>query len=145
MKLEAKLKNNKKFILLKEKIEVKINTTIETKENDVDEIKQEIIHAAAHEMLNEVIRNQDHYGRTFKDDLREEIRSILSETFDLAEKNEIKELVAKDIKSKYIKTKQYKELKDEFDIMSDKDIKSGLREIITDIVKKEIKKYFARL
>ena len=145
MKLEAKLKNNKKFILLKEKIEVKINTTIETKENDVDEIKQEIIHAAAHEMLNEVIRNQDHYGRTFKDDLREEIRSILSETFDLAEKNEIKELVAKDIKSKYIKTKQYKELKDEFDIMSDKDIKSGLREIITDIVKEEIKKYFARL
>lgn len=124
---------------------MKINTTIETKENDVDEIKQKIIHAAAHEMLNEVIRNQDHYGRTFKDDLREEIRSILSETFDLAEKNEIKELVAKDIKSKYIKTKQYKELKDEFDIMSDKDIKSGLREIITDIVKEEIKKYFARL
>lgn len=145
MKLEAKLKNNKKFILLKEKIEVKINTTIETKENDVDEIKQEIIHAAAHEMLKEVIRNQDHYGRTFKDDLREEIRSILSETFDPAEKNEIKELVAKDIKSKYIKTKQYKELKDEFDIMSDKDIKSGLREIITDIVKEEIKKYFNRL
>lgn len=44
---------------------------------------------------------------------------------------------------KYVRTKNYKELKKEFEIMSDKEISNGLEEIISDIVKKEIKKFFS--
>ena len=40
-----------------------------TVNEDTDYIKDEIIQAAANQILNEVMRNQDHYGRSFRDNL----------------------------------------------------------------------------
>lgn len=109
---------------------------------DIENIQNQIIHEAAIQMLNEVMRNQDHYGRNFKDKLTETVIKMIGNALDDDMKNEITEHVKSDIFNKYIRTKQYKELKDEFDIVTDKEIESGLQKIISKLVKSEMQKIF---
>lgn len=110
---------------------------------DADYIKEEIIQAAANQILNEVMRNQDHYGRSFRDNLTGTVIEMINTTLDKDTKEYITEKAKDEIINRYVRTKNYKELKKEFEIMSDKEISNGLEEIISDIVKKEIKKFFS--
>lgn len=110
---------------------------------DADYIKDEIIQAAANQILNEVMRNQDHYGRSFRDNLTGTVIEMTNTILDKDTKEYISEKAKDEIINRYVKTKNYKELKKEFEIMSDKEIGNGLEEIISDIVKKEIKKFFS--
>lgn len=114
-----------------------------TVNEDVDYIKDEIIQAAANQILNEVMRNQDHYGRSFRDNLTGTVIEMINTTLDKDTKEYITEKAKDEIINRYVRTKNYKELKKEFEIMSDKEISNGLEEIISDIVKKEIKKFFS--
>lgn len=110
---------------------------------DADYIKDEIIQAVANQILNEVMRNQDHYGRSFRDNLTGTVIEMINTILDKDTKEYISEKAKDEIINRYVKTKNYKELKKEFEIMSDKEIGNGLEEIISDIVKKEIKKFFS--
>lgn len=114
-----------------------------TVNEDTDYIKDEIIQAAAIQILNEVMRNQDHYGRSFRDNLTDTVIEMINTTLDKDTKEYISEKAKDEIINRYVRTKNYKELKKEFEIMSDKEIGNGLEEIISDIVKKEIKKFFS--
>lgn len=114
-----------------------------TVNEDADYIKEEIIQAAANQILNEVMRNQDHYGRSFRDNLTGTVIEMINTTLDKDTKEYITEKAKDEIINRYVRTKNYKELKKEFEIMSDKEISNGLEEIISDIVKKEIKKFFS--
>lgn len=114
-----------------------------TVNEDADYIKDEIIQAAANQILNEVMRNQDHYGRSFRDNLTGTVIEMINTTLDKDTKEYITEKAKDEIINRYVRTKNYKELKKEFEIMSDKEISNGLEEIISDIVKKEIKKLFS--
>ena len=114
-----------------------------TVNEDTDYIKDEIIQAAANQILNEVMRNQDHYGRSFRDNLTDTVIKMINTTLDKDTKEYISEKAKDEIINKYVRTKNYKELKKEFEIISDKEIGNGLEEIISDIVKKEIKKFFS--
>ena len=114
-----------------------------TVNEDTDYIKDEIIQAAANQILNEVMRNQDHYGRSFRDNLTDTVIEMINITLDKDTKEYISEKAKDEIINRYVRTKNYKELKNEFEIMSDKEIGNGLEEIISDIVKKEIKKFFS--
>ena len=114
-----------------------------TVNEDTDYIKDEIIQAAANQILNEVMRNQDHYGRSFRDNLTDTVIEMINTTLDKDTKEYISEKAKDEIINRYVRTKNYKELKKEFEIMSDKEISNGLEEIISDIVKKEIKKFFS--
>lgn len=114
-----------------------------TVNEDTDYIKDEIIQAAANQILNEVMRNQDHYGRSFRDNLTDTVIKMINTTLDKDTKEYISEKAKDEIINRYVRTKNYKELKKEFEIMSDKEIGNGLEEIISDIVKKEIKKFFS--
>lgn len=114
-----------------------------TVNEDADYIKDEIIQAVANQILNEVMRNQDHYGRSFRDNLTGTVIEMINTTLDKDTKEYISEKAKDEIINRYVKTKNYKELKKEFEIMSDKEIGNGLEEIISDIVKKEIKKFFS--
>ena len=120
---------------------LKVNISIDD-DTDIEDIQNQIIHEAAIQMLNEVMRNQDHYGRSFKDKLTETVIRMIGNTLDDDMKNEITERVKSDIANKYIRTKQYKELKDEFDIVTDKEIELGLEKIISKLVKLEMQKMF---
>lgn len=119
-----------------------LEVNISVDDSDIENIQDQIIHKAAVQMLNEVMRNQDHYGRSFKDKLTETVIEIISNTLDNNMKKEITERVKSDISNKYIRTKQYKELKDEFGIATDREIESGLQKIISKLVKSEMQKMF---
>lgn len=119
-----------------------LEVNISVDDSDIENIQDQIIHKAAVQMLNEVMRNQDHYGRSFKDKLTEAVIEIISNTLDDNMKKEITERVKSDISNKYIRTKQYKELKDEFGIATDREIESGLQKIISKLVKSEMQKMF---
>jgi len=128
---------------LKGSVKTNLKVNISVDENtDIEDIQNQIIHEAAIQMLNEVMRNQDHYGRSFKDKLTETVIKMLGNTFDDDMKNEITERVKSDIANKYIRTKQYKELKDEFGIATDKEIELGLQKIISKLVRSEMQKMF---
>ena len=114
-----------------------------TVNEDTDYIKDEIIQAAANQIVNEVMRNQDHYGRSFRDNLTDTVIKMINTTLDKDNKEYISEKAKDEIINRYVRTKNYKELKKEFEIISDKEIGNGLEEIISDIVKKEIKKFFS--
>lgn len=114
-----------------------------TVNEDTDYIKDEIIQAAANQIVNEVMRNQDHYGRSFRDNLTDTVIKMINTTLDKDTKEYISEKAKDEIINRYVRTKNYKELKKEFEIISDKEIGNGLEEIISDIVKKEIKKFFS--
>jgi bacterioferritin (cytochrome b1) len=110
---------------------------------DLRYLEDEIIETAARQLINEVMNNRyDNYGKTFREKLKEEVKTILSETMDTEFKNEVRDQVSADLAKRYERTKQYKELKDTYDIESDAVIKSGLKDLVTEMVTAEIKKKF---
>jgi len=122
---------------------MKINFSMNIDNKDLDYLETEIIQEAARQVINEVLSNRyEHYGRTFKDKLKEEIKIMLTEIMDADFKNEVKDALVLSLEKKYIRTKQYKEVKEQFGILSDTEIKAGLKNFISDIVKAEIRNKF---
>ena len=122
---------------------MKINFSMNIDNKDLDYLETEIIQEAAKQVINEVLSNRyEHYGRTFKDKLKEEIKIMLTEIMDSDFKNEVKDSLVIGLEKKYIRTKQYKEVKEQFGILSDTEIKAGLKNFIVDIVKAEIRNKF---
>lgn len=122
---------------------MKINFSMNIDENDMEYFESEIIRESARQVINEVLSNRyEHHGRTFKDKLKEEIKTMLTDIMDTDFKSEIKEALVLDLEKKYIRTKQYKEVKEQFEILSETEIKAGLKGYISDIVKAEIRNKF---
>ena len=67
---------------------------------------------------------------------------MLTDIMDTNFKNEVKDALVLDLEKKYIRTKQYKEVKEQFEILSETEIKAGLKDFISDIVKTEIRAKF---
>jgi len=122
---------------------MKINFSMSIDNKDLDYLETEIIQEAAKQVINEVLSNRyEHYGRTFKDKLKEEIKGMLTEIMDTDFKNEVKDALVLSLEKKYIRTKQFTEVKEQFGILSDTEIKTGLKGFIVDIVKAEIRNKF---
>ncbi len=113
-------------------------------DDDVYTIESAIVTEAAKQLITEVMGNRyEHYGRTFKENLQNEIRNMMLECMnDKDFKEEIKNSLVDELSKKYIKSKQYKEVKEQFNILSDTEIKKGLKDIISELVNMEIKKRF---
>ncbi|MDV3426490.1 MAG: hypothetical protein LIR50_04795, partial [Bacillota bacterium] len=77
-----------------------------------------------------------------KDKIYKEIKYLLSDFLNNNFKELIKKEIISEITKKYLRTKQYKEIREQFSIESDKIIKSGLKDVISEIVKSEINKCF---
>lgn len=123
---------------------MKINIELDVcKDDSMADIEYEIIQASARHMIDEVLNNRyEHYGKTFREKLHDEVKIMLSDSMDADFKESVKDGVIQDISKKYTKTKQYRELKEEFEIDTDAIIKSGLRDMISGIAKSEIKNVF---
>jgi len=96
--------------------------------NECD-VESEIIQEAAKQLIIEIInsKNNNRYDdRPFRVKLQEEVKSSL----------------VGDLSKKYIRTKQYQEVKKEFNILSDTEIKNGLKDIVSELVGSEMKKRF---
>jgi hypothetical protein len=87
----------------------------------------------------------DHYGQTFKEDLEETVQKMLLDVMDTDFKEDVKLNVSKELSAKFERSKQAKEIKETFNISSDAAIKSGLQELISNLVSIEINKRFKNL
>lgn len=123
---------------------MKLKFEIEVAPNDhIDDVESEIIREAARQLINEVLNNRyEHYGRTFRDKLQEEIKEMLLTIMDTNFKEEVKNGLVEELTKKYVKSKQYKEIQEQFSIDSDAVIKSGMKDIIADLINSELKKKF---
>jgi predicted house-cleaning noncanonical NTP pyrophosphatase (MazG superfamily) len=124
---------------------MKLNFTVEVfdKDEDISSIEYEIIQEAARQLITEVMSNRcEHYGKTFREKLQDEVKNMMLGVMDADFKEELKNTLTEELSKKYIKSKQYKEVKDQFDIKSDTEIKAGLKDIVSELVNTELKKRF---
>lgn len=116
-----------------------LNVTINFDEEGSCELQREIIEESARQLIKEQLYNRvNGYGKTYRDGVNDCIKKILIDMVDTDFKNDVKNNVVDEISKKYLRTKQFKEIQEDFDIKSDSIIKSGLQAIISDMVNKEL-------
>ena len=121
---------------------MKLNFTVEVDDynGDVRSIESEIIGEAARQLICEVMNNRyEHLGRTFKEKLQDEVKTMMLDVMDTDFKEDVKKTLADELSKKYVRSKQYKEIKEQFSIDNDSLIKSGLKDIIAELVVSELK------
>ena len=123
---------------------MKLKFTVELSDYDnPTSIEDKIVESAAKQLINEVMNNRyEHYGRSFKEKLQDEVKRMMLDIMDTDFKEEVKNSLVDDLSKKYIRTKQYKEVKEQFNILSDTEIKNGLKDIVNELVSSEMKKRF---
>jgi len=123
---------------------MKLTFTVELSDYDnPSTIEDKIVESAARQMINEVMNNRyEKSGKTFREKLINEVKIMMLDIMDTDFKEEVKDSLVDDLNKKYIKTKQYKEVKEQFDIKSDTEIKNGLKVIVSELVGSEMKKRF---
>ena len=123
---------------------MKLTFTVELSNYDnPSTIEDKIVESAAKQMINEVMNNRyEKSGKTFRDKLINEVKDMLLDIMDADFKEGVKNSLVDDLSKKYVKTKQYQEVKKEFNILSDTEIKNGLRDIVSELVGSEMKKRF---
>jgi hypothetical protein len=122
---------------------MKLDLTVSITDENLENVEEKIVKEAAKQLVNEVFSNRyEHYGSTFRDKVKEEVKDLMLEIFNTKFKNEVKNNVVDELTKKYIRTKQYKEVKEQFNILSDTEIKTGLKGIISELVNIEIKNKF---
>jgi hypothetical protein len=121
---------------------MKMTFTIDiAQDNDIYSLQDEIICKASEYLINQVLGNT--YNRTdIGEKLEEVVIKKLESLMDMNFKNEVSKKVTENLANKFEKTKQYKLLKADEEIMTDSLIKTGLKDLVAEIVKSEMKKVF---
>jgi len=123
---------------------MKLTFTVELSNYDnPSTIEDKVVESAAKQMINEAMNNRyEKSGKTFRDKLINEVKDMLLDIMNTDFKEEVKNSLVEDLSKKYIRTKQYQEVKEQFNILSDTEIKNGLRDIVSELVGSEMKKRF---
>lgn len=120
---------------------LKFNITIDVNDyEDLYEIQNTIIDEAADKFLQQVFGVWDE-NKSFKA-LERRIVEKMEKLLDSDFKKSVAEKVTENLTNKFEKTKQYKLLKEDKEVLSDRLIKTGLRDLVGDIVRSEMKKVF---
>lgn len=122
---------------------MKLNFTIEL-ENDNDKfysLSDEIVEKAAEMFIDEVLGD---FGK--EEDMYEKLENSIVKKLENLLDTDFKDTVAKkvtaNLANRFEKTKQYNSLLSGEEILSDSAMKVGLRKLIADVVRVEIKKMF---
>jgi len=121
---------------------MKLNFTVEIdRDNDIYNLEEEILNKAAESLIGEILGNAwdktDLYTK-FEKRVVEKLEALMDVDF----KNEVAKKVTENLSNKFEKTKQYKALKADGAVVSDALIKTGLKDLVGEIVKSEMKKVF---
>lgn len=119
---------------------IKLNFTVEIEENDeYFSLQEEIVEKASERFIREVLGNSwdktDLYER-----LEKSVIKKLEDIMDIDFKTSVAEKVTENLSNKFEKSKQYKSLLVGEEIVSDSVMKSGLRDLIAEVVRSEMKK-----
>jgi hypothetical protein len=122
-------------------MDLKFNITIDvTDYEDLYEMQNAIIDEAAGEFLQQVFGVWDE-GKSFKA-LERRVVEKMEKLLDVDFKESVAGKVTENLTNKFEKTKQYKSLIKNEEILSDGLIKTGLRGLVGEIVRSEMKKVF---
>ena len=121
---------------------MKLNFSVEVEQdNDVYSLQDEILYKASETLIHQVLGNT--YDKT---DLGEKLKKAVIEKLevimDVDFKKSVGEKVTENLANKFEKTKQYKSLIGNEEVLSDGLIKTGLRDLVGEIVRSEMKKVF---
>lgn len=119
---------------------MKFNFTVDISGcHEAQEIEYEIINQAAKMLFQQVLGNwnqKDSYD-AIKNYIVNKLESL---NFDADFKQSVAKEVTKRLNEKYETTKQYKNIKNELEIESEQSMKKGLRNLIGEIVRSEVRK-----
>ena len=120
---------------------MKLNFTIEIDRYDEQDIQEEIVDRASSLFISNVLGSGWDKNDLYKQ-LERNVIGKLENIMDVDFKQSVSEKVTENLVMKFEKTKQYKDLLNGHDIVTDNVIKTGLRSMVSDIVKSEMKKIF---
>lgn len=118
---------------------MKLNFTIDI--DDIEYLQDEIIANVSNSVLEEVLGynwEDSEFTKAVENKILRMMENALTTDF----KKEVSEKVTENLTIKFEKTKQYKELSKGLEIENDKLIKTGLKDLVAEIVKSEMKKIF---
>lgn len=118
---------------------MKLNFTIDV--DNTEYLQDEIISNVAERMMEQILGYCWEENK-FTEAVEKRIIKMMEGTLNTDFKKEVSEKVTENLAAKFEKTKQYKELTKGLDIENDKLIKSGLKDLVSDLVRVEIKKIF---
>jgi len=122
-------------------MDLKFNITIDvTDYEDLYEMQNAIIDEAADKFFQQVfgVWDEDKSFKALERRIVEKMGKLLDSDF----KNSVAEKVTENLTDKFEKTKQYKLLIKNEEVLSDGLIKTGLRGLVGEIVRSEMKKVF---
>ena len=122
-------------------MDLKFNITIDvTDYEDLYEMQNAIIDEAANKFFQQIfgVWDEDKSFKTLERRIVEKMGKLLDSDF----KNSVAEKVTENLTDKFEKTKQYKLLIENEEVLSDGLIKTGLRGLVGEIVRSEMKKVF---
>lgn len=121
---------------------MKFNITIDIdQDNEIYSLQEEIVYKASEIIINQILGNsydRTDLGKKLEVAVIDKLESLMNTDF----KNEVAKKVTENLTNKFEKTMQYKTLKADGEVITDSLIKTGLKELIVDIVKSEMKKVF---
>lgn len=121
---------------------MKFNFTVDTNDcYDGYDFEEEIIRSAADAFIQQIIG--DTYDKNSKSyQLERMINNKVNEIMNKDFKDELANIVVEKLADRFEKSKQYKELVKGNEIETDNVMKCGLKDIVKDIVKSEMKNMF---
>jgi len=121
---------------------MKLNFTVEMeKDNDIYDLEEELIRRASEKFIEQVLGSS--WNKTdLYEKLENAVISKLEIIMDTDFKNSVSTKVTDNLVKKFERTKQYKELQSNGEVITDSVIKSGLKDLVAEIVRSEMKKVF---
>jgi len=121
-------------------MELKFTLEID-KYDEINDLEEQLLETASEKFIQQVLGNiwnkNDLYFQ-----LENKVIKKLENIMDMDFKKEVATKVTENLTKQFEKSSQYKTLKAGEEIISDSMIKSGLKDIVSEIVKSEMKKLF---
>lgn len=106
----------------------------------VSDIENKVVSEAARMIVCEIFGRRFEHKSPFREMLETEVKKIVINEIDTDFKEEVKNKVTSELSDKFMRTKQFNDIKKEYGIEPDSAIKSGLKQIIAELVREEINK-----
>jgi hypothetical protein len=118
---------------------MKFNFTVDI--DNIESLQDEIIESVSYKFIEQVLGNEWD-DKSLYEKLEQKVLSQIADVMNMDFKNEVSKKVTENLSDRFEKTKQYKALINNEEIVSDGLMKTGLKSLVADLVKSEMKRVF---
>jgi len=121
---------------------MKLNFTVDIdRSDDMYDLQEELLNKASEKFIEGILGNKWD-DTSLYEKLEQRVVSKLEIIMDIDFKDTVATKVTDNLVKKFERTKQYKELQANGEVITDSVIKSGLKDLVAEIVRSEMKKVF---